>query len=230
MSKNAWMVGAMCIAAALGVSPAAWAGTIVFSDTFTMATTNWNGFLHITKFDPGLGTLTGINFLLEGEILGNVRFESFDAEPTTVATYLQAEITLSRPDLSTIVATTPTAANSDDASAFDGLIDFGGTSGKTYPGLTASASTTVDSPPPAGDFALFTGPGAIALPISAAGLSYADGAGNLITWFNTQAEATATVTYTFREAPPVPEPSSLALLLAGAGVLALGGATRRVRR
>ncbi len=230
MQKKLSVIWALCLVTALGAVGPAQAGTIFFSDTFAMSTTNWSGQLEIPLFDPSLGTLTGIHFFLEGNVLGNVQFESLDAEPTTVETYLQAEITLSRPDLSTIVVTTPVADNSDDVDAFDGVIDFAGPSGRSYFGLAAYASTGVDSPPPASDLALFTGVGSIFLPIAAAGTSSATGAGNLITIFNTQAEATATVTYTYRETPPVPEPTSLALLFLGAGVLAIGGGIRKYRK
>jgi hypothetical protein len=195
-----------------------------------MTTTNWNTSLSITKFDPSLGTLTGINFYLQADVRGDVRFESLDAEPATVVTYLQAMVTLQRPDLSTIVVTTPVANNIDDVSAFDGVIDFGGTSGKTYLNLNASDNTSVNSPPPAGDLALFTGLGQILLPIFAQGTSQANGAGNIISQFNTEASAVGRVTYTYEDTPPVPEPSSLALLLMGSGVVALGTRMRKLRK
>lgn len=203
---------------------------LAFSDTYAMARTNWNGLLSFSKFDPSLGTLNAIHFYLEGRILGDVRFESLDAGPATVNTYLQAMLTLSRPDMSTIVLTTPVADHSDNVTAFDGVIDFGGTSGRSYLGIQTSDNESVTSPPPASDLALFTGLGSIDLPISAQGMSYASGAGNLLTMFNTQAEAYCRVTYEYDPVtPPVPEPSSMALLALGSGLAGVGGYLRRKR-
>jgi hypothetical protein len=230
MNRNSLILFMICALLASGASGVAQAGTIVFSDTHVMTTTNWNATLTFPKFNPSLGSLTGIDFFLQGEVAGNVRFESRDAEPTRVKTNLQAEITLFRPDNSTIVATTPVEANSDSVMAYDHLLDFGGTSGRTYLGLTASASNSVDSPPPASDLALFTGLGTIALPIAAVGTSNGSGSGNLTLWFQTQAAALGRVTYTYDETPPVPEASSLALLLVGCGFTALGGALGRLRK
>lgn len=231
MVKRSWILGLTALLVVFGISGVAQAATVFYSDSFAMTTTNWNGLLEITKFDSSLGTLTGINFLLEGEVLGNVRFESLDAQPTTVDTYLQAVITLTRPDASTIVVTTPVSNHSDNVSEFDGVIDFDGTSGKSYFGLTANSSESVDSPPPGSDLALFTGVGSIFLPIMAEGASLATGAGNLITIFNTEAAARATVTYTYDPVtPPVPEASSLLLILVGGGFMALGSRMRNRRK
>lgn len=218
----------MLLAAALATSGTALASTISFSDTHLMSSTNWNDVMHIQQFDPSLGTLTGINFSLKGDILGDVRFESYDHLPTTVYTYLQAMVTLQRPDLSTIVATTPVSSNTDLVTAYDGVDDNSGSSGRTYVDLAATASNAANSPPPAGDLALFTGLGTIALPVKAEALSYGIGPGNWSPTFETKAAAEVTVTYTYGN-PPVPEPSSLALLLMGGGVVALG-AVRKFRK
>jgi len=213
--------------AAAGMAQAA---TLSFTDTVAMTTTNWNDNLTFSQFDPSLGTLTGINFLLEGDVLGNVRFESLDAQPADVHTYLQAKITLSRPDLSTIVVTTPVSDHLDSVTAFDGIIDFAGTSGRTYLGVQAHASNSINSPPPNSDLALFTGLGSIILPIAAEGTSLATGAGNIISSFQTEASARATVTYTYYNTPPVPEASSLMLLLMGGGAMVVSAGVRRFRK
>src|SRR5262249_6597217 len=138
----------------------------------------------------------------------------------------QATLTLTRPDLSVIVVTVPLANFNDSLTAFDGTIDFGGTSGVTHPGINAMASNSATSPPPASDITLFTGPagnpGTIVLPIRGWGTSFASGSGNVITQFMTAASANVQVCYTYLpNVPPVfqaPTPQCGSTLMATAGV------------
>lgn len=186
----------------LGASAAVRAATVSYSGSYPLSLTNWQGNLNVTRFDPGLGTLTGIKFYLRGNVLGDVKFENLDAAPATVRTFLQAQVTLSRPDFSPLVVTIPVADNNDYVTSFDGVNDFGGTSGRSYLGLTASAADSVLSPPPPSDLALFTGLVPIALPISARGTSIASGAGNLRASFRTMVAADVIVTYFYEPWPP----------------------------
>lgn len=180
------------------------------------ATTNWSTSLVLPQWDPALFpgyTLTGVSFALNGHVSGDAKFESLDGSPATINMSLQSTITLTDP-LSNVLATIiPVANTSDSATAFDGTIDFGGTSGKSYLGLSGSDSDTGASAP----LPLYIGNSTISLPVSATGTSFGSGAGNLTTIFSTSADADASVTYYYE---PVPEPASLGLL-AAAGLLGL---------
>jgi hypothetical protein len=204
------------------VSAAVQAATVSFSDSIPVQPTNFSSSVSVSKFDPSLGTLLSIQFDLAGAVEGSARFESLDAAPATVTMNLSAQIALQRPDNSTLVVVLPLVQTVDNVTAFDGTIDFGGTSGRTYSGLSNSASNSFTSPPPISDLALFTGLGNITLPVVATGMSSGSGAGNLILQFNTSAGADVMVTYTYE---PIPEPASLALL--GFGMLTV---LRRRRR
>lgn len=202
------------------------ASTVTYGPaSFGPATTNWSSSLTLPKWDPALfpgQTLTGVSFTLNGSVSGSAKFESLDASPATVNMNLQATITLTDPSSNVLATVIPVASTSDLVSAFDGAIDFGGTSGVSYPALSGSNSASGSS----GNLPLFTGSGNIVLPISASGTSSGSGAGNLITVFATAAGADASVTYTYQA---VPEPSTL--VLAAFGTLAVVGAClrRRVR-
>ena len=96
--------------------------------------------------------------------------------------------------IKSLCQTIPVAQTVDNVTAFDNVIDFGGTSGKTYSGLSGD-KTEGRCTSAAADIALFTGTGNIVLPCVAAGSSNGSGAGNLILQFNTSASAGAQVTY-----------------------------------
>jgi len=189
--------------------------TVEFSDSIGLMTTNWNSMVTVPKFDPSLGTLLSIDFTLNGHVEGTAMYESLDAAASVITLDLQAEIELQRPDNSTIGVVIPVVQVIDNATAHDGMIDFDGSSGGTFPGLMGNDSDTFSSPPPASDLVDFTGPGTIDLPVIATGASVATGAGNIVSQFNTSASAEVTVIYTYK----VPEPGTLSLL--GLGALTL---------
>ena len=106
-------------------------------------------------------------------------------------------------------------------SAFDGSIDFAGTSGAST-GLRSSTGSNGYTSASASDFALFSsaGGGLIYLGLNAIGSSAGSGAGNLLTQFQTAASGRVQVTYEYISA--VPEPETYVMLLTGralAGVM-----------
>ena len=108
-----------------------------------------------------------------------------------------------------------------NATSFDGDIDFGGTSGITYQDLTAT-QTESETFTDASTLALFSGAGSIDLNLNALATSFASGAGNLITQFNTSAGGNISVTYNYDDnSTPVSAPAHVALI--GLGLLAFAG-------
>ena len=180
---------------------------VQFIETIPPARTNFTATVTFPQFDPSLGTLTGITFTLVGHVEGTFQFESLDVVPAPVTGLLRARIALNRPDNSLLMAVLPTVTTMDLVTAFDGDIDFGGTSGRTLTGLAAVATDSLTAPPPASDLALFTGTGTISLPVVATGQSTASGSGSLAIGFTTSAAAVVTVTYSYL--PDEDLPSSL---------------------
>ena len=216
---------ALAIAAALTPFTSAQAATISFSDSKAMATTNWTDVLSFSKFDTSLGTLTSIKFDLSGAVQGSGNAESLDAAASDVSLSLGALLGLTRPDGSTLVVTNPLFSQVFNFSAFDGSINFGGTSGGSTGTVSANGANFFVSSS-ASDFSLFSalGGGTINLGLNAVGNSSGTGAGNLVTQFNTAAAGNVVVTYTYTSASVVPEPATLATLIAGLGLM---GAVRR---
>jgi len=197
---------------------------VCFNDTIPLQPTNWSSSMTVSKFDPNLGTLVSIDFTLSAQSQGDARAESLDASAAQVTLTFQNTVTLTRPDTSVIVVTIPEAQFMHVLSAFDGMIDFGGTSGVSHLGLVANDSDSVTAPPPPSDLALFTGPaglpGTITLPVAASGSSSASGPGNLTSNFTSAASASLQVCYNYipNTPPSFTSPQCGTTLMASAGV------------
>ncbi|MBM3726983.1 MAG: PEP-CTERM sorting domain-containing protein [Acidobacteria bacterium] len=214
----------MLATALMGLTSLANASTMSYSvhGDIALTTTNWMNTITVDKFDPTLGTLCKVEIKLIGNVQGDISVESLDNAPSTINATLQSQVRLNT-GLGLIVVTLPAVMRTLNATAFDGSIDFGGTSGAQWnniDGMDMQADSSMD----AGVLAGFTGPGTIDLAVDALGQSTASGAGNIVTVFRTMASAEAWVRYTYKT-DDIPEPASLAL--AGAGVLAIALLRRR---
>jgi hypothetical protein len=208
----------------LCVAGTAAAETISFSASAPLRRTNWTDSLVIPQFNPSLGQLESIDFDLAATVTGDARFENLNPTPRSVTANLRAMLEMSRPDDTVIQVALPETRIEQVVGGFDGMLDFMGTSGRTYSGLTATVVEERSSPNPVSDLSLFTGNGFVTLPVRATGQSSIMGGGNLAFSFSTHGEAALTITYTYTA---VPEPGTLALLLMPA--LLLGRRSMRVQ-
>ncbi len=205
------------------------AQTLTFTDTFDLAPTDiTDALLSIEKFDGSLGTLKNVTIGFDGQIVGDALVESRDAQAQTLTFTLGGTLSLIGDDIlnNPLFEETVTASDSFEATAFDGMIDFGGTSGQSFTGLTA----TLEGERFYDDQAVldfFTGAENAEFLFSAATDSEVTGAANIFAGITTQAGASVTVKYEYEEfiddvsPEKVPEPSAILGLglFAGAGIL-----------
>lgn len=174
-----------------------------------------NAPVSIQKFDSSLGTLDSVTIDFIGDLKGDAGFENISRQPSTVTVDLSGVLKLQLPDRTSVAEFNPQQYYSYNVTGYDGTTDFGGTSGKTVVGLTASQSDTktyTDN----NSLQTFTGFGNLDLLFSATAKSTVSGSGNIISYVTTYAKSNVQVTYDYKERRKVPEPSAIL----GIGVVA----------
>ncbi len=190
------------ILAALLMVATTLAATITHTTTILPSFTDWNVTNAIPQFDPSLGTLTNVSIGIGANVATVTKVESKSTLTRSVTSGSHATVTATIESYS--ASASVTNSHSQQLGRFDGVVDFGGTSGYTV-GIVGSAFGQVG---PA-DFIPFIGVGNIPLITSAAARGFYRGPADYEQEVSTTASAIVTVTYEF--SPPVcpscdPEP------------------------
>ncbi len=169
--------------------------TLTQTASFPTQATNWSRTQTVPQFDPALGTLTAVKIVNAGSFTSQIKVESLDSAQSRITATVSGTLTLSAANLPTVV--TNNAANKTfNAGAFDGTIDFAGSSGTDFGAQTASGSNSVTLTA-ATDLARFQGTGRVTFTQTAKATSAGSGAGNLLTQINTTATAQVSVIYSY---------------------------------
>ncbi|NEO52772.1 MAG: PEP-CTERM sorting domain-containing protein [Okeania sp. SIO3B5] len=200
-----------------------------YTDTFELAPTDiTDALLSVQKFDGNLGELQSVTIGFDGQIVGDALVESLDAQAQTLTFTLGGTLTLLGDEIlnNPLFEEAVSASASFEATAFDGVMDFSGTSGKSFEGLIATLSgENLYDDQAVLDF--FTGAENVEFLFSASTDSKVTGAANIFAGITTQAGASVSVTYAYEVidgdvlSERVPEPSAILGLglFAGAGFL-----------
>jgi hypothetical protein len=213
----------LCGATLLCAAGFANAASISFSQDVLVDTTNYTTSVDLSKFDTMGGTrvLESVTFSIAGSISGSAELESRDAQAATIEYKLESELTLTDALMNTLVVSIPSLSDTFLATAYDGVLDSGGTSGASFFDLSASQYAE-QSFNDAATLAMFTGSDFATFAFDANATSAATGAGNLVSSFNTSAGGLVSVVYTYSDVSvPVSAPAHLAAL--GLGLLAFAG-------
>jgi hypothetical protein len=168
--------------------------TRVATATFANSKTGWTKTAQVAQFDPSLGTLMSIDFVNTSTLQTEFQIENIDNEAGNVSSTVNGGVTVSVPGVSPLTASA-SVADSFDAPAFDGAIDFGGASGHDSGLKTGSGSNSVTNVTNAGVLAEFEGTGTVAVSGHAAARSSVSGPGNVLALVNTSAGAQVQVVY-----------------------------------
>lgn len=204
------------------------ADTIVQTESATLLDVG-NSFavpVEFNEFNPALGTLTSLTVDLTASFSGTVGIENLSNVADVAAGVIAGSVTVATSDNSLSAEVFPSATGpTHNLSPFDGIEDYGGTSGATDSVSGAPASTSV-SAPPAAVLPQFTGTGQIFLGLTASTFPLVEGRERESAVETANATATVQLTYDYTPAPSVPEPGTAALL--GIGVILLAALRRRL--
>ncbi len=214
------MKNIIAAAALLAIAGAAQAGTVSYSGSYALSSTNFFSapIANVTQWDPAAfgasaSDLISVKLTVTGKARGFVNAENLDVTPADVNYNVSASVIVSAP-AGISLATIPVANGTQSLSAFDGTQDFGGTSG--FSSGTMNASSAPLSQTVLAAFAAYIGTGNVAgVTITGIGSSGGSGGGNLIFQAGTDAGADWTIEYTW-----IPTPGAAALL--GLGGLVAG--------
>lgn len=174
-----------------------------------------NESLFLPQFQSSFGTLNSAILEFTGLIEGDAGFESKDARPTTIKVDLSGLLSLEESNGTNLFELNPSKSYQYNVTAYDGKIDFAGTSGRTLEGVTAQQ--TAQKTYTGSELSPFIGTGSLNYAFSGVATSNVKGTGNIISYVNTRAGAGLKISYNYTK--KIPEPATTL----GLGVVAAFG-------
>jgi hypothetical protein len=166
--------------------------TVVAS--FDSAKTGWTKTAQVAQFDPSLGTLQSVDIINTTTLQSEFQIENLDSEAGNISSTINGGVTVTVPGVSPLTASA-SLSNSFDAAAYDGTIDFTGTSGHDSGLQSQSGSNSATNLTDPAVLAEFEGTGTVTLSGHATSRSSVSGPGNVLALLNTSAGAQVQVVY-----------------------------------
>jgi hypothetical protein len=187
--------------------------------TLPSGASGWTVSASFNQFDPTLGTLEEIIVNVGNTITGTFSAENLESVAAPVNMTETATVKVTEPQQPSWFATS-TASSSDTGGlgAFDGTMDFSGSSGRSD---DIADNPLLDLPGSLYDttnLAAFTGPGTIDLTVASLGSSLVTGPSNLYSEITQQTGGTVSVSYVYETAN-----SALACFAQGTRIATPGG-------
>lgn len=170
------------------------------TDWGTPTSAEYPRYVPLKQFDPALGELTSIVITVKGTLLGTIGVENTSPESGSHAkATLAANLNLCCPVGSVLIEMMLAESDEADLGVFDGVIDFEGTSGKTWADLGGVETATHTLTDPA-SFACYIGTGEALFAAKAEGKSTVMAGGNEVNSIQTVAGIEVEICYNY--APP----------------------------
>ena len=167
--------------------------------------TDFTQTIGVAQFDPALGTLNSITVELDATVTGSMGVENTSTTSTSdgnLELSALVSVALAIDPTTMITVASPATTQTFSFPVYDGVFDFGGTSGATYADINDVQMVTETLTDPA-FLAAATGTGTFDFIVDAVGTSGGTASsGNTSFFFLTQAGATITVTYDYQPASP----------------------------
>lgn len=200
MHRYASRAGALALVAS-SLAPLAAAGEVCYSVTIPPRALPWTDTVTLPRFDPTLGPPLSARVEVRGVVQGSVWLEHQGASPSQVTASLAADVVLERLDGTDWLPSAPTRTFLHDFTAFDGLLDYAGTSGASHLAQGADDPAEATGTPLDPDFTDLFGvhaaPPPITLGIHAVDTSTASGSSQLAEQHRKTAGVTVTVCYRY---------------------------------
>lgn len=177
------------------------APTTSFTTCVPLGLTDWEQTVGIPRFDPILGSLNGVDVEMVLHWEGELGFENLAPSDGSASFTIDIASSVSRPDSTELVGIQSSVQDLQNFGPYDGVTDFGGSSGYSSP-LVQDLTASHSSPDPVSDLLLFTGPigspGLLNLDVETAVNVTKSLSGNVIwTGLASSASVSLTVTYQF---------------------------------
>ena len=194
--------------------------TPIQTHTIVPTLTNWQKSVSFTKFDPSLGKLDAINVTIIGRVTTSLSIENLGVA-SRVAGVTTTSFVLSAGVGGNVVTTVTTASVGGSLAAFDGAIDYAGSSGLVAQTATTSSNSDFGTSLVAdSDLAAFAGLGTIDLSVMATALGKIYGPSDFSATLGTQAGAEIDLSYGYE--PGVANPVRTVTNAAAAACFAAG--------
>lgn len=175
-------------------------GTVVVHAAIPFSGLNWTKSLDLPQFDNSLLQLDSADIVFKGAVQGSLQFENRDSRSATYNARVCYLLTLNSPSNSTLLSVHPKCdVLSGTLPAFDGTLDYGGTSGVSSPSTAASETGSLTLT--GADLTPFTGTGTVSLPAAASSTSFVRTPGNFSTVITNEASAEIEITYHYSYTP-----------------------------
>ncbi|HMO37332.1 MAG TPA: choice-of-anchor E domain-containing protein, partial [Gemmatales bacterium] len=165
--------------------------------SFSFADANTNSIRQhsIQQFNPALGTLQSVEIRVDGRILSTIRLENLDNASAHVTGTVSGSLLLSGPGFNLNVQANGNAAIRQNLAAYDGTLDYAGSSGITLVNRSATGSQTQTIQ--GSNLSNFIGSGTVSFSFLAQATTEATGGGNLMANITNLGGADVTVTYKY---------------------------------